>query len=123
MSDRSDTRPGRAWRCYLREMIEAAEKVLSYTDGMDRASFFDRGLVYDATIRNLEVIGEAASRLPNEVRERRSKIPWRDIIGLRNRLVHAYFGVDDDIVWGVIENEIPALIAVLRALWDETDEI
>jgi len=103
-------------------MIEAAEKVVSYTDGMDRASFFERGLVYDATIRNLELLGEAANRLPEEVRERRSDIPWRNMIDLRNRLIHGYFGVDDDIVWGVVENEIPALVTVLQALWDETEE-
>lgn len=122
MSDRSDARPDRAWRCYLRDMIEAAEKVVSYTDGIDRASFFERGLVYDATIRNLELLGEAANRLPEEVRDRRSEIPWRNMIDLRNRLIHGYFGVDDDIVWGVVENEIPALITVLRALWDETEK-
>ena len=122
MSDRSDAGPDRVWRCYLRDMIEAADKVLSYTEGLDRAAFVERGLVYDATIRNLELIGEAANRLPDEVRQRRSEIPWRDIIGLRNRLAHGYFGVDDDLLWGVVENEIPVLITALRALWDETGE-
>ena len=117
MSDR----PIRAWRCYLRDMIEFGEKVVAYTEGMDKSAFVGNGLVYDATIRNLELIGEAAGRIPSEVRDSHDAIPWRDIVALRNRLAHGYTGVNDDTVWQVIENEIPDLLAALRDLQANTE--
>lgn len=112
--------PVRAWRCYLQDMIEFGTKVVAYTEGMDKSAFLANGLVYDATIRNLELIGEAAGRIPSEVREVHDAIPWRDIVAMRNRLAHGYTGVNNDTVWQVIENEIPDLLAALRDLSTET---
>lgn len=78
----------REWRFYLDDMIGFAEKVLAYTDGLDQPGLVASGLNYDATVRNLELIGEAATHLPDSVRSSHPQIPWRMIIATRNRLIH-----------------------------------
>lgn len=82
----------RDWRLYVDDMISFAEKVLAYTNGFDRLQFEASGLTYDATVRNLELIGEAATRIPASVREYAPHIPWRQIISTRNRLYTAIWG-------------------------------
>jgi len=111
------------WRFYVNDMIGFAQKILSYTAGMDQNGFVASGLTYDATLRNLELIGEAATRIPDEVREAHPEIPWRVIIATRNRVIHAYLGIDDDIIWSIIEEDIPALLLTLRALHEQSDQI
>lgn len=86
----------REWRFYLEDMIDFAEKALAYTDGLDQAGFVASGLTYDATLRNLELIGEAATHIPDEIRAAHPEIPWRMIIATRNRLIYGYLGIDDD---------------------------
>ena len=75
----SDT-PAREWRFYVADMITFAENVISYTDGFDQERFINSGITYDATLRNLELIGEAATHIPQNIREQNSQIPWRMII-------------------------------------------
>jgi uncharacterized protein with HEPN domain len=82
MSDTSQ----REWRFYLDDMIDFAGKVLAYTEEFDQAGFMASGITYDATLRNLELIGEAATHIPDEVRATHPEIPWRMIIATRNRL-------------------------------------
>jgi uncharacterized protein with HEPN domain len=106
----------RAWRFYVDDMIGFAEKVLSYTDGLDQATFVATTLHYDATIRNLELVGEAATHLPDSVRTANPHIPWRLIIATRNRLIHGYLGIDNDTLWSIIRDHIPALLVQLREL-------
>jgi len=67
-------------------------------------------------LRNLELIGEAATHIPEEIRTAHSEIPWRMIVATRNRLIHAYLGIDDDIIWSIIQEDIPALLPLLLAL-------
>ncbi|MDO9451752.1 MAG: DUF86 domain-containing protein [Stagnimonas sp.] len=105
----------RNWHFYLDDMIGFAEKALSYTHGLDQARFVSSGLNYDATLRNLELIGEAATHIPQDVREAHKEIPWRQLVATRNRLIHGYLGVDDDIVWSIIEQDIPDLLPRLQA--------
>lgn len=106
----------REWRFYLDDMIGFAEKVIVYTDGLDQMAFIASTLTYDATVRNLELIGEAATHVPDEVRRANSHIPWRLIIATRNRLIHGYLGIDNDTLWSIIRDEIPALQSQLSAL-------
>jgi len=106
----------REWRFYVDDMIAFAQKVLSYTNGLDQSGFVADGLTYDATLRNLELIGEAATRIPDAVRAAHPDIPWRLIIATRNRLMHAYLGIDDDTLWSIIQDDIPALLAALQKL-------
>jgi len=109
----------REWRFYLDDMIAFAEKVLAYTDGLDQAGFAASGITYDATLRNLELIGEAATHIPDEVRAAHPQIPWRMIIAARNRLIHGYLGIDDDTLWSIIQDDVPELLPLLKALKDE----
>lgn len=109
----------REWRFYLDDMIDFAGKVLAYTDGLDQAGFVASGLTYDATLRNLELIGEAATRLPDDVRANHPEIPWRMIIATRNRLIHGYLGIDDDTLWSIIRDDVPELLPLLKVMKDE----
>lgn len=106
----------REWRFYLDDMIGYAEKVIVYTKGLDQVAFIGSGLNYDATVRNLELIGEAAAHIPNEVQQTSPQIPWRLIIATRDRLIHGYLGIDNDTLWSIIRGDIPALLAQLIAL-------
>lgn len=106
----------REWRFYVGDMIAFGEKVLAYTAGLDRPGFVANTLVYDATLRNLELIGEAATRVPDEVRQKHPEVPWRMIIATRNRLVHGYLGIDDDTLRSIVVTDVPALLPLLRAM-------
>ncbi|HEX5393142.1 MAG TPA: DUF86 domain-containing protein [Rhodocyclaceae bacterium] len=106
----------RAWLFYLDDMIGFAEKVLLYTDGLTQDAFVASGLNYDATVRNLELIGEAATHIPEEVRQAHSGIPWRLIVATRNRLIHGYLGIDNDTLWSIVQDDTPYLLRQLIAL-------
>lgn len=106
----------REWRFYLDDMISFAEKVVAYTNGLDQATFVASSLNYDATLRNLELIGEAAAHVPDAVRAANTQIPWRLVIATRNRLIHGYLGIDNDTLWSIIRSDIPALLSNLRTL-------
>lgn len=108
--------PGREWRFYLDDMIGFAEKVSAYTAGLDQDGFVASALNYDATVRNLELIGEAATHIPEAVRRHNPQIPWRLIIATRNRLIHGYLGIDNDTLWSVIREDVPDLLPKLRQL-------
>ena len=75
-----------------------------------------RTVHYDEALRNLEHIGEAAARVPDPIRAEHPQIPWRLLIATRNRLIHGYLGLDDDVLWSIIEGDVPALLTDLRAL-------
>ncbi len=106
----------REWRFYLTDMIGFAEKVIAYTDGLDQECFVDSGLNYDATIRNLELIGEAATNIPDEVRQQYPQIPWRMMVATRNKLIHGYLGIDNDTLWSIIQVDVPVLLQELQKL-------
>lgn len=103
----------REWRFYLTDMLSFAQNVRDYTNGLDQAGFVADRIVYDATLRNLELIGEAASHIPPEVRTACPDISWRQLVATRNRLIHAYPGIDDDTIWSIIQDDIPALMVAL----------
>ena len=117
--DRDETRH---WDLYVRDMIEFAEKILSYTKGMDQEGFITDTRTYDATLRNIELIGEAATHLPRHVREAHPEIEWRRIVATRNRVAHGYLGIDDDVVWDVIQTDIPDLLPKLRRLSESAED-
>jgi uncharacterized protein with HEPN domain len=105
----------REWRFYLDDMIDFAEKVIAYTEGLDQTGFVGTGLNYDATVRNLELIGEAATHIPEQVRASAPQIQWRQIIATRNRLIHGYLGIDNDTLWSIVRDDIPVLLPQLVA--------
>ncbi len=112
----------RSWQLYIQDMIEFSGKVLSYTEGLDQKRFIAGTLVYDATLRNLELIGEAATLVPGEVREAHPEIQWRRIIATRNRLAHSYLGMDDDVIWDIIQTDVPNLLPALRNVLNTINE-
>ena len=116
MSDAGQAPPPREWRFYLDDMIGFAERVVTYTDGLDHAAFDTSGLNYDATLRNLELIGEAATHIPAAVRDGAPQVPWRLIIATRNRLIHGYLGIDSDTLWSIIQSDVPDLLRQLTDL-------
>ena len=103
-------------RLYVEDMIEFCDRVLDYTRGVDPVGFAADRMRYDATLRNLELLGEAATHVGQEVRDRAPGLPWRQVIATRNRLIHAYLGIDDDIIWSIVTDDVPALRRGLAAL-------
>ena len=104
------------FRPFLEDMIVFGERLLSYTSGMDQSAFVADRRTYDAVLRNLELIGEAATHIPETVRIAHPEIDWRSIIGTRNRVAHGYMGIDDDVVWDIVQSDIPDLLPNLRRL-------
>ena len=102
-------------RLYLEDIEQACKKVQRFVAGLDQASFVADERTHDAVLRNLEVLGEAAKRVPPEIRAQMPEVPWRAIAGFRDFLAHAYFSLDDDIVWGAIQDEVPRLHEVVSA--------
>jgi uncharacterized protein with HEPN domain len=99
----------RDYRVYLDDIIEAAEQIEQYTSGLSLEAFSKDRKTRDAVLYNLQVVGEAIKKVPEEVRSRHPDIEWKKIAGLRDILVHEYFGIDVDIVWDVVANKLPDL--------------
>lgn len=112
----SDAAIQREWRFYVDDMIGFCERVLAFTQGFDQVAFQSDAMRFDATIRNLELIGEAATHIPNAVRMVTPLIPWRMVIATRNQLIHGYAGLDNDTLWSLVEADVPALLNQLQKL-------
>jgi uncharacterized protein with HEPN domain len=97
-------------------MLEAILRVRRYLGRRSRAAFLRSALIQDAVMRNIELIGEAAARISADFAAKHSRIPWRDIVGMRHRLIHGYAKVKLDLVWDAAVRDLPALEKELRAL-------
>lgn len=106
----------REWRFYVTDMIKFAENIISYTNGFNQNRFENSGITYDATIRNLELIGEAATHIPQQIRDQYPAIAWRMIIATRNQLIHGYLGIDNDTLWSIIQTDVPELLIQLQKI-------
>lgn len=100
----------------IEDILEAANKIKQYTSSLSLESFLKDSKTVDAVIRNFEIIGEAARRLPEEFKSKNSQIDWLRIIGFRNRIVHDYIGIDYNIVWSIIQNYLDDLISDLEKI-------
>ena len=99
----------------VEDVIESANKILEYTKSLSFEEFIKDGKTVDAVIRNFEIIGEAANRLPEDFKDKHSNIDWHRIRGFRNRIVHDYFGIDYSIVWEIKESFLPNLLQSLKS--------
>jgi len=98
------------------DMLEAADKIISYVQGDHLSDFLGDEKTKDAVIRNFEIIGEAAARLDTDFKDSHKEVPWSQLKGYRNRLIHEYFGVDYEIVFEIIQNDLPTLSKQLQNL-------
>ena len=104
-------------KVFLEDILESIEKIEEYTANIDEEDFYENTIIQDAVLRRLEIIGEAVKNIPDDFREKYPDIPWRQIAGMRDVLIHAYFGVSLRRVWKVIEEDIQDLkFRILRIL-------
>jgi uncharacterized protein with HEPN domain len=103
-------------RIRLQHMLDAVNEALTFIQGKIRADLDKERMLVLSLIRELEIIGEAASKVSPETRSQTNKIPWQDITGMRNRLIHAYFDVDLDSVWSTVTKDLPVLKAELQKI-------
>ncbi len=99
---------------YLKDIVQSCEKILRFTQGLTQADLIREEKTYDAVVRNLEIVGEAAKHISDELRKQLPSIEWRKVAGLRDMLAHAYFGIDDDILWDVVQNKVPQLAKAIN---------
>ena len=104
----------------LTDMMEAIDAIRDYTAGMDYASFLKNRMARDAVVRNVQVLGEAANRVPKPFRDQHPTIEWMRIIRTRHILVHDYFGLDYEILWRIITIHLPPLQQAIKQILDST---
>lgn len=102
----------------LEDMLESAEKITKYCSGLDFSQFLEDDKTIDAVVRNFEIIGEASNRVAPDFKLSHPQIEWDKLRGFRNRLIHEYFGVDHEIVWEIINEDIEPLIEFLSSILD-----
>lgn len=106
---------------YLRHILEEVDYLVEHSRGVSSDQFLKDETLRRAFVRSLEIIGEAAKKVPLELAEQLRDIEWRAMAGMRDRLIHGYFGVDYDLVWDVVVNKVPLLGARIRDLLGDTD--
>jgi uncharacterized protein with HEPN domain len=111
--------PKRSNREFIRDMKEAIERIQEYTTGMDYEQFLQDKKTQDAVMRNIEIIGEAVKNLLSDFRKKYAHLDWKKIAGMRDKIIHFYFGVKWDIVWAVIKDKIPVLSEQINNIMDE----
>ncbi len=108
-------------RLMLREILESIAAIRSYLGGVEKEEFINNAQLQDAVIRRLEIIGEAANQIPEQVKTQHSEIEWRVITAMRNRLIHGYFSVNTEIVWNTARQSLSTLEAQVQALLNDLE--
>jgi len=109
----------RDWLLFLKDITEAMDAIQKFTEGMSFEEFIRDDKTASAVIRKFEVIGEATKHIPDQIREKHSQIPWKRMAGIRDRLIHGYFGIDYKLVWDAIRKEIPRTKPLIQSILQE----
>jgi len=96
-------------KLYLRDILDSIEKIESYVNNLDYEKFSENSIIIDAVVRNFEIIGEATKNLSKEIKSSYPEIPWKEMAGMRNKVIHEYFGVNLKIIWKTIKERLPKL--------------
>ncbi|MCW7075240.1 MAG: DUF86 domain-containing protein [Candidatus Methanospirare jalkutatii] len=112
----------RTYRDYILDILTSIQEIEEFVEGMNFEEFVEDRKTVNAVIRSLEVMGEAVKKIPLEIREKYQEIPWKYIAGMRDKLIHEYHGVDLEIVWEVVEKEIPPLKPKFEKILEELKE-
>lgn len=107
---------------YLHHILDSISNIESFTENMDEEEFKSNELVRSAVIRQIEIIGEATKYLSDNTRVSYPNVPWKDIAGMRDKLIHGYFGVDIDAVWDTVKRDIPELKEEIKRIIDEIEQ-
>ncbi len=107
-------------RLWLQDILRGCDRILRYVGDRTREEALGDDLILDGILLNFHVIGEAVKRLPDDLKAAHDDVPWRQIAGMRDIVVHLYFALDHEIIWDAIQNDVPALRAKIRAILDDT---
>ena len=106
-------------KLYLQDILGAMESIEKFVKGMNFERFKEDDKTSSAVIRKFEIIGEATKHLPDDIKEKYLQIPWREMAGMRDRLIHFYFGIDYSLVWKTVKERLPALISQFKKVTEE----
>lgn len=115
-------KPRRVYIDFLNDILESTEKIKQFTANTDFNHFKKDDKTSYAVIRAFEIIGEAAKEIPDEIKEKYAQLPWKEMTSMRDKLIHAYFGVDLEVVWKTIHEDIPALKQLIREVIEKENE-
>lgn len=106
----------RDYRLYLDDIQSSAAKILQYTQGVSYDSFVNDTKTFDAVVLNLQIIGEAVKNIPDSVKAKYPQVDWRRIAGLRDVIAHGYFGLNEDLLWDIVQNRVPQLAEQIQEI-------
>jgi uncharacterized protein with HEPN domain len=101
---------------YIEHIMLCINKIQDYTNDLDQINFSKNELIQDAVIRNIEIIGEATKKISSDLKTQYNEIPWKEMSGMRDKLIHDYFGVDVEVVWKTVQEDIPYLKSLIQSI-------